>query len=313
MVKALLIGDVHLSDSPPSVRTETYTQDILDKLEFCVNYANEHTDVIVQLGDMFHVKAASKNSHALVQATAAVLSKFNGRVLIVPGNHDLSQDRLESLSKQPLGTLALTPNVELIDGFDEETGIYGIPYLDNIDEMRGRIRIGVPPWHDTKLFVTHASIFPPGKNPPYDHITADHLETDGIPLAWGHIHDPVPFFQAGEFKAWFCNNGAISRGSLHTETVKRKPKVTLFDSEVLGCPFTSVDVPHKPAEEVFRLVAHAEKVESEERLNEFLGSIQETNLTSLSMEDVLSSPSLSDLSDQAKAELAEIIELVVHS
>lgn len=313
-MKALLIGDVHLSNIPPSIRTNTYAEDILDKLRFCVSYANDNNiDVVVQLGDMWHLKSSSKTSHALVQATAAVFSEFKGRVLIVPGNHDLSQDRLESISKQPLGTLALASNIELIDGYDEETGIYSIPYLDDFDEFRSRLS-EVP--RSATLVATHASIFPPGFHPPYPHMNADELDPKETPVAYGHIHDPHGFYVTGYIehiseRSWFCNNGAISRGSLHEETVKRKPKVTIFDSKANGCPFTSVDVPHKPAEEVFRLEQHIAQQETTKRLDAFLETLEGTQLTSLSLEEVLASATTADLTPEAKKELAEILESVL--
>lgn len=302
----MLVGDVHLSDRPPSVRTETYADDILAKLTFCVEFANANADVMVLLGDVFHLKAPSKTSHRLVVRTAEVLEGFNGRVLIVPGNHDLSQDRLESLPSQPLGALALHPNIELIDGLDPSTGIFGIPYLHDIEKMKW---LATTADAGTVLIATHASIFPPGLHPPYEHVNADAIDTHGIPLAYGHIHDPHGFYQVGE--AWFCNNGAISRGSLHEETVKREPAVTLFDSEVTGCPFESIPVPFRPAEQVFRLAEVVERQEAQGRLDDFLSQVGEVSLTSISVEEVVAHARTTDLPQAALDELEDIISHVL--
>jgi DNA repair exonuclease SbcCD nuclease subunit len=46
---------------------------------------------------VFHIKTPTRNSHALVQRTGEVLTSAGLPVLIVPGNHDLSNDRLDSL------------------------------------------------------------------------------------------------------------------------------------------------------------------------------------------------------------------------
>jgi 3',5'-cyclic AMP phosphodiesterase CpdA len=320
-VKALLVGDIHLSDRPPSVRTETYAEDILDKLRWIVGYASQHAQVLVLLGDVFHLKTPSKTSHRLVQRTAEVLEGFRpvdyslgqgpGRVLIVPGNHDMSQDRIESLPSQPLGTLALSRNVELLDGLDTSTGIYGIPYQSDWTTL--------PDWLEdawqADLIVTHAPIFPPGETPPYEFISArdwaDQMLAHGpTAVAYGHIHDPHGFYHSNG--VWFCNNGAISRGSLHEQTVKRHPKVTLFDDEVEGCPFTSVDVPHKPAEAVFRLAEHHAQIERADRLDTFLADLGSVSLTALSLEEILHHAEETDLSAEAKAELRAIVEEAVH-
>lgn len=309
-MKITIVGDVHLSDTPPSVRTETYAEDILAKLEWIVEYANQNSDVLLQLGDVFHLKAPSRTSHWLVQRTAEVFRAFRGRVLIVPGNHDLSQDRLSSIPSQPIGTLALTPNVTLLDGMDDESGIYGIPYLDDFAEWVHRLNAGRGELPQPRLFAAHAPIFPTGLTPPYPHLAADDIATGGVPLAYGHIHDPFGVFRGHD--SWICNNGAISRGSLHEETLKRKPVITLFDSEVKGKDaFTAVPIPHRPAEDVFRLVEVAEKKAQAQKLDGFLSKVGEVTLTTLSMEEIVSHADGTELSLKAKAELRDIIESVL--
>lgn len=320
-MRALLVGDIHLSDRPPSVRTETYADDILAKLRFCVEQASEHADVLVLLGDVFHLKTPSKTSHRLVQRTAEILEQFRptgftldrgpGRVLVVPGNHDMSQDRIESLPSQPLGTLALARNVELLDGFDATTGIYGLPYQSDWTVLPDLLAdVG-----GSSLLATHAPIFPPGEEPPYDFVSADDWshamdQRSDTPVAYGHIHDPHGFYQAAG--RWFCNNGAISRGSLHEQTVKRHPAVTLFDDDADGCPFTSIPVPHRPAAEVFRLAEHHDQVARADRLDAFLSDLGDVSLSALSLEEVLAHAETTDLSPSAKAELRDIISEAVH-
>lgn len=306
-MKAVLVGDIHLSDRPPSIRTDTYADDILDKLAQAVTLATEHADVVVLLGDVFHVKTPSRTSHRLVMRTAEVLEAFRGPVLIVPGNHDMSQDRLDSLPGQPLGTLALSPNITLLDQWSEWEGIYGIPYLNDLDEFCRHVA-SVADDPGIVLIATHQSIFPPGEHPPYPHLNADVVAAhEGtVPIAYGHIHDPHGAYLANG--VWFCNNGAISRGSLHEQTLKREPKVTLFDSEAEGCPFATLPLRFKPADQVFRLAEHRDEVARVTRLDDFLTSIGAVSLNALSIEEILSHAAVSGLSEQAKTELAEIVE-----
>lgn len=127
-MRALCIGDVHLSDRPPSIRTDTYTEDILAKLKAAVALAKkESCEAVVLAGDVFHLKAPSRNSHAHVQRTGEVLTSAGLPVLIVPGNHDLSNDRLDSLKKQPLGTLAKMHGINLLIGPHKEFPLFGLP------------------------------------------------------------------------------------------------------------------------------------------------------------------------------------------
>lgn len=309
-MRFLLVGDVHLADRPPSVRTDTYTDDILAKVRWCAEYANQQQlDAVIYLGDIFHIKTPTRNSHNLVLRTAEAMQIYRGETWIVPGNHDLSQDRLDSLDSQPLGTLALASRIQLAMGYIPELDVAAIPYMDDLEAFTQRCAAsaGDIDIHAPSLIVTHQSIFPPGENPPYPHLKADELAAHwgSTPLAYGHIHDQHGFYQANG--VWFCNNGAISRGSLHEETVKREPKVTIFDSKASACPFISVDVPHKPAEEVFRLAEVVEQEQRAERLDAFLERVDGVTLTSLSLEAVLADAQ-TRLDPPAYTELREIFE-----
>jgi hypothetical protein len=146
-------------------------------------------------------------------------------------------------------------------------------------------------------------------HPPYDHINADQINTDGIPLAYGHIHEPHGFYYVN--LTWFCNNGAISRGSLHQETLSREPAVTLFNNDKADEPFSSIPIPFRPAEEVFKLTEHQVKQDKVARLDDFLQSVQGVSLSALSVEEVVNHVETSDLLDaSAIHEMKEIIETV---
>ncbi len=106
-MKALLVGDVHLNDRAPSMRTDTYTEDILDKLRFTVVTAKSilDLDAVIWSGDIFHTKQPHRTSHWLVQQVLNLGQEYPCPWLIVPGNHDMQHDRIDSLGSQPLGTL----------------------------------------------------------------------------------------------------------------------------------------------------------------------------------------------------------------
>lgn len=311
-MKAVLCGDIHFSDHGPSTRTETYCQDILDKFSFVVNQANHlNVDVLILLGDIFHHKAPSKTSHSLVQRVMDLLDKAMMPVYIVVGNHCIQHDRLDSLPKQPLGVLLRMSNVHQLQGYVPEFDIIGVPYCDNPDDWGQYIDLGkITP---KTLVCMHASIFPESEMPPYEAISAEDLSSM-LPevnyFSYGHIHTPPkkgPYYKAGS--AWFCNRGAISRGSLHGENLKRSIGVTLFDSEAEGCPFTEIPVPYKPAEEVFKLEEKQMAVESKERVTEFLesvGSVETGFLTREGIKDHV----LSTLGVKSHTLLDEIFEEV---
>ncbi len=322
-MKALIIGDVHLSDRPPSIRTETYTEDILDKIRFAVSYAKDvGCDVIVQAGDMWHIKTPTRTSHALVQETGKALTSTGLPVKIVPGNHDMSNDRIESLRKQPLGTLAKMKGIELLIGPDKSgLPLFGLPYLHDWSTQLSKWMQQFEKWsgeHKSEdmeflpLMVTHAPIFPSGESPPYEFIDAADWATmmQNGDCYYGHIHDVHgTYVPLAGVAVTMCNQGALSRGSLHEATLKREPAVTVWDSEQKD-RFQRVPVPFRPVETVFRLKEKEDVDEKTNRVEEFLENIGKTSLDGLSLEEVTARAAEVNLAPRTQKLVKELLEAV---
>lgn len=290
MSKAIIVGDIHLSDRSPSSRTPAYTEQVLDKLRFAAGTAKEYGCPLVLAGDVFHIKAPSKNSHKLVQMTHEALSSV--QTFIVPGNHDLSGDRLESLDSQPLGALCRMDNVCLLLGATEFLpGISGLPYLTEFDSSEWWT--AVEDWQDAigepELLVTHAPIFPPGQAPGvYYSIDPDQWADvfTGIPATYyGHIHECHGTFTDTKGYMKFCNQGALSRGSLHESSIARKPAITYWNDGDLS--FTRIEVPHLPADEVFLFEQAAKALDNKASAEEFAATIGSTQIEALTFEGIL--------------------------
>lgn len=320
-MKCMVIGDVHLADKPPSVRTETYAQDILDKLGWLsVEAYTRGCDFVLQLGDIFHIKSPYRNSHWLVQAAHEALYRGGLEVVVIAGNHDLMHDRLESIPSQPLGALAKMEGVTLLEGWHDKFPVFGVPYLADWSTLPDRLKgYTEEAWERAKspkgpfdssvgrpLVATHAPLFPPGQEPIYDYLDPQDwasLQTHGS-VSYGHIHDPHGVYDVGGVR--FANFGAISRGSLHAETLKRKPQAAIYDFAT--GEYEAVPVPHKPAEEVFRLVEQGAKVEKQAHLASFLTGLGETALEVTTIEKVLDDITHMGLSEKTSAIARELVE-----
>lgn len=315
-MRVLLIGDVHLADKPPSVRTDTYTEDILGKLEFAVKTAKEQAcDAIVQAGDIFHIKSPSKTSHSLVVKAHSILTAEDIPVLIVPGNHDLVYDRLDSIPNQPIGALASMRGVELLMGAHPDLPIYGIPWLHDwskeLPKWMGRAdRLAMQ--DGSYLLVTHAPIVPPGTTLPYEFIDAyewgSFMGNEGN-CYFGHHHEPDGVFQANGVT--FCNQGALSRGSLHEASLTRKPAVTVFDNNATVRKFVRIEVPHKPAEEVFKLTEHQHKETMKANVSNFIEAVGKTEIDTTSAESVIDAIQKMDLSSEVREVVLTLVEEVL--
>lgn len=294
-VRVLLIGDVHLSDRPPSSCTDTYLSDLFEMFEFIVGLANDlEVDAVVQAGDMFHLKTPSRTSYATVFRAIEILKKCAPPFFIVPGNHDMLHDRLASVMEtQPLGALFKADVAFMLNGWAYGPGdhlpIYGLPWLqewtdNNVTKALWEYETAGAPG----LVITHAPLFPPGQEPMYEFYDAykfaNAVGQGGV--YYGHIHDPHGTYTVDNVV--FCNNGAISRGSLTESNMKREVCVTMWDTSKEGAEqFTRIPIPHRPAEEIYRVAEVMGKRRQQAELDDFLNSVGTATLETTSAEQVL--------------------------
>src|SRR5271157_4014072 len=100
------ITDLHMSAIPPGRRGDDYAEAIFDKLRFVRDLTEKLNGICLIGGDVFHNKHPKSpgNSLGLIEESIHLFSSFPfGRVWGAIGNHDLLNDRLDSLPSQPLG------------------------------------------------------------------------------------------------------------------------------------------------------------------------------------------------------------------
>jgi hypothetical protein len=300
--RALLVGDIHLSDRPPASCTDEYLEDLFTILEHSVEKAEElQVSTVIWAGDVFHHKQPSRTSHKTVQRAIEIVQAYR-HLLIVPGNHDMLADRFDSIYEtQPLGIL-LQSGAELLRGWHDEYPVYGVPWLQQwtdgfVGQALNDFRSGGPsrPGDANKagLVVAHAPLYPPGLENPFEYYSAeswaDRMGNAGY-CYYGHVHDAHGEYEAKGVQ--FCNQGAITRGSLQESDLKRVIRLTTWDYPTRGDGFPeggfqAVDVPHKPADQVFRLMERREIQDTQARLDDFLSSIDQTSLEITSISAVM--------------------------
>jgi len=293
-VKVLLLGDLHLSDKAPSGCTDSYTDDLFALLAEAATFA-VHCECVVVAGDVFHLKAPIRTSHRLVLRTIEAFRAFKVPVYVVAGNHDIQSDRLDSLlAQQPLGVVIESGAARLLEGFTEYP-VYGVPWQQHwtdeaVSEALASYREGWGIDPRSTLVVTHAPLYPEGQELKWEHYPArkfaDAMGMSGN-VFYGHVHEPHGTWGFYDEKSGvaFCNNGALSRGSLHEYNRERPVGVTIWDSETTRFEF--VPLTARPASEVLRLAEHQEHKASEQRLDEFLSGVAAVNLAAVSAGSVL--------------------------
>ena len=255
--------DVHVADRGPASWRGDYPGELWESLRQVGAIAKDvSARAVLDGGDFFHVKAASRNSHDLVRRAADLHAAYPCRTYSVEGNHDITYNDLDSIHKQPLGVLYSTGvfghlREEVFEDAGVRVRVVGVPYspFRTADELRA---IQKQPGDDFLVAVVHSLA---GLNPPASVedffgepvFRYPELVTPDGPDCWlfGHWHkDQGIVEQRGK---QFVNLGALSRGALNKENLERIPKIATLDFSPGSFAVRATTIQVAPASEVFHL------------------------------------------------------------
>jgi predicted phosphodiesterase len=300
MARYLCVNDIHATRRPPGRCTDTYWPDLVALLHQTAAIAREReVDGVVWAGDVFHHKAPSRTEHGVVQELIGVAQAYPCPLWVVPGNHDIQYDRLDSIeATQPLGVL-FKAGVRRLEGWDgpgedSRLDLFGVPWQQEWSQQR--VHDALAGWrastYGCSLVATHAPIYPVGREPGYEGAEftpaawwAEAMGNEGY-LLYGHIHEPHGTWQYNGVT--FCNFGALSRGSLDEYNLTRQVGVAVWDTDRAGLDaFEFVPLAARPAEEVFRLEQREQQAEARRSLDSFLAGFDGAVLGLLTAETVI--------------------------
>lgn len=236
-------------------------------------------------GDFFHLKAASRTSHALVAQAALVHSGYPCPVYAIEGNHDLAYNSLDSLDKQPLGVLFTTgvfqqlrDRVFISGGL--KVRVVGLPYetTDPLERFEKIVRGD----EDYLVVVAHmlASEVVSSKTDSFFRepvLSYGDLLYEGGPdvVLFGHWHrDQGVTWLDGRA---FVNQGSVSRGALNMDSLDRVPQIAVlrFGSSV---SIDLVPLEVAPAVDVFDLDRRIQADVERSAIEQFVGKLQEVTI-----------------------------------
>ena len=206
MIKLFVTGDIHIGlkyDRYPEVR-EQLIRSRFECLKRCVKQAEkEHCDFFVITGDLFdRVSNIAKRD---IRQVVEILSIFDGRVIVLPGNHDyytgeevLWNDFLEETQRNP-GNIILVQEFKPLrfDAGDETVTFYpAFCQSKHAEENNlGWIKSTELDDSDYHIGLAHGALqglTPDMKN---EYFLMTDKELNSIPVdAWliGHTHIPYP-------------------------------------------------------------------------------------------------------------------------
>lgn len=314
----MCVGDIHLSDKSPVSRVEGYLDDVLAKLSYVAKLSKAlKVDATVWAGDIFHHKQPSRTSHGTVLKAIQAAKEFDN-LWVVTGNHDITNDRLDSLEKQPLGVLYESGAAQELDGWHPSLPLFGVPWQQRwlhdgvpeqaFGEWRNAKQMITRAYTQNALAVTHAPIYPYSMQGDVKFELVDNAELAKAMdnrgyLYYGHIHDPHGFYVIDGVT--FGNVGAISRGSIHEYNLTRRIQVAIWTPEH---GFTAIDVPHRPASEIFKVAVHEEKKAHKMSLDDFLSDVGSATLEISSTGSVIHHIQTMDIEPPVKTKSIELLE-----
>ena len=292
MVNIVTAADFHFCDNPPASRLDDYTESLFDKLDQIYDLCSKiKAKFLLIPGDLFHVKTASKNSHRLTQRLIKAFRRFQEdkcHVVSIPGNHDLSFSSIESLEKQPLGVLVTAGVIHLLS---REKTPWSQPYiyaaigdvkirlvgtafgelkessLENVQFEKG----------DEDWLICMAHVFAgPLRVNFFGNMTLGYRDMLGFGpdiFVFGHMHKDQGIQVINE--KHFINVGAVARGSIAEDDVKRKPKIGVIQLSKDKIKATPVTLKVKDASKVFDLKAKEHEDQRFQQIKEFVDMISQ--------------------------------------
>lgn len=311
MTKLLVIGDVHLAKHAPGRRTETYMADILKKIDRTVEIAHEQgVDGVLFLGDIYHQPHAHKVPHELTKAVSVRMRAYALPVFVLPGNHDIRAGDLDAAYvSQPIAMLDELPNVTLLRWDAVQFGnvvihpVPGVPHIP-IEDYVARLSLNGFDEGLYHLAAVHQSVARDGKDSlPFSHVGADEV-AEQLPwldlVAYGHLHESYGWYELGDVS--FANFGSVCRGTIGESDLKKKPQVYVLDVKGPGqADFELFELPHRPAEDVFKLEEFLTEKARKADMEEYVAHIQRVSVQSFSLDTIIGSlQEREDVTDKVK-------------
>jgi DNA repair exonuclease SbcCD nuclease subunit len=267
-VNIVYTTDWHFSDKPIGRRQDNYRKALFNKLEFVRKLTQEVNGIALCGGDVFHVKSprSEANSFDLLVTLIHALRRFpTAGVWGTVGNHDISFDRMDSLSSQPLGLLIATHvyrdiSIEPVTFVNKDGSIAvqveSFPYEDGEKTLERLLasgpRSGTTGVTNYRVGIVHAYGTPGGKAQMfaarkigYDEIK--HLDYDL--LLWGHDHSRHETETVGNIT--HINLGSLARAAYAYDEVSRPVVATLLSFSLEGVDYEEREIPVTPIAAAF--------------------------------------------------------------
>ena len=282
------ITDSQIRGVTPINRKGDYLGDLVIKFQEFIDVGLKmNADAFVHGGDFFDSPLVSLS---IADTFIDMMEKTGKDWYIVRGNHDeighnpnLSGESMldhifrRSKCIREMGARALRDETAFVQGFDYYHGI------ENDIREKG-LMCCMPHLNCPKIAVVHGMITPFSLHPKIMQVKTSEIKTDFNLVLCGHFHQEFGFHKEG--KVTYVGIGAFARMSIAEWDVKRVPNMLIVNTHL---PMMKV-VPlktAKPWESLFDLAAIQEQDKFENRIDDFIHSLESTKVQGLSLRGVI--------------------------
>ena len=228
----LVIGDIHLCNTPPSCRLDNYAETCIKKIEFVLDYCIENEiNLVVIEGDVFHkhqipIPFLSTIISTINNKKEQFKLKYNTELVIasIIGNHDLPFENYKYIDRSPIyllfetNTLKHFNHITLSSG-EEVIEINGFDYSLPIEESTKKNECCVA--HVFYGFdFSNANL--PSKDSTNDRISEKKAKELGYQVYFlGHDHTDYGVVEKSTYTV--VRPGSLLRNSCHVQQVNRFP------------------------------------------------------------------------------------------
>jgi len=240
MSNVFIIGDLHLKAAAPISRKDDYPVAILNKLEYLAGIAKSvKCNTFILLGDVFDAPITSLPYLAKVIETFKKINDKKITVYTIVGNHDIRNNRMDSLSTTALGILISTGYVKLAPEtlIVDSTVFQCFHYPNEIKKA----------YTDEQYTVCIAHRYYEFGLDDYSLHESDLINLNYNAMVLGHLHNPCDTLDIGNTVLY--RPGSLSRNTSEPYNKLRTPRALLFNCKKHKAVY--VEVLCETAENIF--------------------------------------------------------------
>ena len=282
------ITDSQIRGVNPINRSGDFLGDLIKKFkEFIEVGLKMNVDAFIHGGDFFDSPLVSLT----IADTFVDMMEATGKDwYIVRGNHDeighnpnLSGESMldhifrRSKIVREMGARALRDESAFVQGFDYYHGI-------EQDIREKGLMCCMPHLNCPKIAVVHGMITPFSLHPKIMHVRTDEIKTDFNLVLCAHFHQEFGIHKEG--RTTYVGIGAFARMSIAEWDVKRVPNMLIVNTHLPMIKIIPLETA-RPWEDIFDLSAIKEQEKFENRIDDFIHSLESTKVQGLNLRGVI--------------------------